>query len=203
MRNNGQYSILGRFYDILDYPSELMHYKPLRKKWISRIRHEEILEIGVGTGKNLPYYHHSSYVVGLDREKNMLSHAARKINQNKVNAKVALTLQKRLPWKMPKKKFTQIVATFVFCTMQNPEPVLEELSNWVDKGAKLLLFEYVRPKNIRVQTFVDLINPITIKLFGVDFTRKPTHEFFENNWEIIRKTDVVNDFIVVIEARKI
>ena len=75
-RKNGLYSILGRFYDIIDYPSELMHYRAMRKKWIAGFRNEEILEVGVGTGKNLPYYHNSNNVIGLDRVKSMLAHAA-------------------------------------------------------------------------------------------------------------------------------
>jgi demethylmenaquinone methyltransferase/2-methoxy-6-polyprenyl-1,4-benzoquinol methylase len=99
----------------------------MRKKWIANLRNEKILEIGVGTGKNLPYYHHTNDIVGLDREKNMLIHAVQRIRKKNVKANVNLTLQKSVPWKIPKKKYSQIVATFVFCTMNNPKKTLSEL----------------------------------------------------------------------------
>ena len=160
------------------------------------------MEIGVGTGKNLPYYHNSNYIVGLDREGNMLRHAADKIRKNQVKASASLTLQKILPWKMPKTKFSLIVATFVFCTMPDPKLVFDELDKWVEKGTKLLIFEYVRPTNGKAQSIVKFINPMTTKLFGVNFNRKPTHNYFENNWKIINRSDIVKDLIIVIEAIK-
>ncbi|OLS20398.1 MAG: Ubiquinone/menaquinone biosynthesis C-methyltransferase UbiE [Candidatus Heimdallarchaeota archaeon LC_2] len=200
MNNNGLYSFLGRFYDILDHPSELLHYRPMRKKWIVPLRNEKILEVGVGTGKNLPYYHHTNEVVGLDREKNMLMHAIHRIKNKKVKANVKLTLQKSVPWKLSKTQFSQIVATFVFCTMDNPTQVLTELSKWVEEGTKLLIFEYIRPSNTKMQYIVNMVNPLTTKLFGVNFDRKPTHQYFDDKWRIIRRTDIVKDFIIVIEA---
>lgn len=200
--SNGLYSILGRFYDVFDYPSELLYYKSMRKHWISKVQDEQVLEIGVGTGKNLPYYHNSNYIVGLDREGNMLRHAADKIRKNQVKANISLTLQKNIPWKMENTKFSLIVATFVFCTMPDPRLILNELNKWVEKGTKLLIFEYVRPTNRKAQTLVKLLNPFTTKLFGVNFNRKPTHDYFDNDWEIINRSDVVEDLIIVIEAIK-
>ena len=200
--NNGYYSKIGNFYDIFDYPSELLYYKSMRKHWISKVRNEHVLELGVGTGKNLPYYHHSNFVIGLDRERNMLRHAANRVRKNQVTVNISLTLQEMLPWKLPKSKFSLIVATFVFCTMINPKPILQELDKWVDKGTKLLIFEYVRPNNGKSQSLIKFLNPLTTKFFGVNFNRKPTHDYLENNWKIIKRTDVVKDFIIVIEALK-
>jgi ubiquinone/menaquinone biosynthesis C-methylase UbiE len=198
----GQYEVIGHFYDLFDYPFEVLLYKRMRKRWISNIRKESVLEIGVGTGKNIPYYHPSNNVIGLDRESNMIRHAFKRNSQNKIKSNVSLTLQKETPWKMPQKKFSQIVATFVFCTMSDPTPVLDEMTKWVNKGTKLLIFEYIKAKNPKFQSLINYINPITKSLFGVNFNRSPTHEYFNGEWEIVKRTDIVNDFIIVIEAVK-
>jgi hypothetical protein len=86
--------------------------------------------------------------------------------------------------------------------MDDPTHVLDEISNWVEQGTKLLIFEYLRPKNPKMQFIIKFVNPITTKLFGVNLERRPTHYFFGEQWKIIRRLDIVKDFIIVIEATK-
>lgn len=198
----GQYGIIGHFYDLFDFPFEVMLYKRMRQRWIANLRNEFVLEIGVGTGRNLPYYNYTNKIIGLDTERNMIRHAFKRNAKYKLNSNVSLTLQKEIPWKLPNKKFSQIVATFVFCTMSDPAPVFDELTNWVNKGTKLLIFEYIRPKKPKMQSIINSINPVTKSFFGVNFNRSPTHEYFNGDWKIVKRTDIVNDFIIVIEAVK-
>ncbi|MFQ5677566.1 MAG: hypothetical protein ACE5G1_16875, partial [bacterium] len=50
-----KYNITARFYDILDYPWE-RQYKRWRPGLVKDVR-GRVLEAGVGTGRNLKYYH--------------------------------------------------------------------------------------------------------------------------------------------------
>ncbi len=52
--NQKRYDVTAWFYDILDYPWELQY-----RKWRSGLLEDvsgEVLEAGVGTGRNLKYY---------------------------------------------------------------------------------------------------------------------------------------------------
>ncbi len=203
MKTVGLYHKIARIYDLLDYPSELLFYRHMRKQWINKLENEVILEIGVGTGKNLKYYKNSNTVIAVDSEIQMLIQAKRKLELSKIIVSdVNLLLQKNLPWKLPIKTFSTVIATFVFCTMDNPKPILNELLNWTKPGSKLILFEYVQSNNHVLKFFTTLINPITKKLFGFNFNRELTHDLLDHNWKITRITDIISDMLIVVEIER-
>ncbi|MHA2250792.1 MAG: hypothetical protein ACXAD7_10530 [Candidatus Kariarchaeaceae archaeon] len=111
-------------------------------------------------------------------------------------------LQDRIPWRLPQANFTTVVATFVFCTMSNPKPILDELLKWTSSGSKMILFEYITPKNSILKLITKIINPLTYKLFGVNFNREATHSYLNQNWELIRITPVVTDWLIVVEIKR-
>ncbi len=50
-----KYSKIAKLYDMLEWPIEVLVFKRLRKEAVS-YAYGHILEVGIGTGKNLPYY---------------------------------------------------------------------------------------------------------------------------------------------------
>ncbi|MCH7676651.1 class I SAM-dependent methyltransferase [candidate division KSB1 bacterium] len=65
-----KYDITGRFYDILDYPWE-RQYRRWRPGLLKDVR-GKALEAGVGTGRNLKYYHPGVKLTAVDLSKVML-----------------------------------------------------------------------------------------------------------------------------------
>jgi ubiquinone/menaquinone biosynthesis C-methylase UbiE len=50
-----KYSQIAKLYDLFEWPIEKLLFKKLRKEAVS-YTYGHVLEVGVGTGKNLPYY---------------------------------------------------------------------------------------------------------------------------------------------------
>ena len=77
-----RYNRISKFYDMMEKPMELI----ARNKWqielIKRIEGKKILEVGVGTGKNLQYYPGDVSVVGIDFSTEMLKRAKMKVGQS-------------------------------------------------------------------------------------------------------------------------
>ena len=71
-----KYDITAWFYDILDFPWELQ-YRHWRPGLLEEVR-GYVLEAGVGTGRNLPYYHREASVTGIDLSTAMLCRAAKR-----------------------------------------------------------------------------------------------------------------------------
>jgi len=61
MKNNltkeleGKYNLVSKLYDILDFPFEILRYKKIRQTVWKQCT-GKILDAGIGTGRNIPYY---------------------------------------------------------------------------------------------------------------------------------------------------
>jgi ubiquinone/menaquinone biosynthesis C-methylase UbiE len=69
-----RYDWYSRFYDKFEAPMEQIAFKYIREKVLGALS-GQILEIGVGSGKNLPYYRSSTRVIGIDISPQMLRKA--------------------------------------------------------------------------------------------------------------------------------
>ena len=80
LTNFQRYRRIARFYDLLDLPFERKRYRPLRPLMFQGLS-GHILDAGVGTGRNFPFYPPDATVVGIDISPAMLSEAERRLNE--------------------------------------------------------------------------------------------------------------------------
>ena len=68
-----KYDRMAKLYDLIETPMELLSFARWRSKAIDRAyTSQNILEIGTGTGKNLPYYKEKQQVFVVDISKKTL-----------------------------------------------------------------------------------------------------------------------------------
>jgi len=84
-RTQRRYDRLAFAYDILEAPLERLRFAEWRKRLRGRIVGPAVLEVGVGTGKNFPYYPSGKQVVGIDLSPHMLMRARRKASKLDLN----------------------------------------------------------------------------------------------------------------------
>src|SRR5256714_13982827 len=80
LTNFQRYRRIARFYDLLDRPLERKRYRPLRPLMFQGLS-GRILDAGVGTGRNFPFYPPGATVVGIDISPAMLAQAERRLNE--------------------------------------------------------------------------------------------------------------------------
>ena len=116
--------------------------------------HGRVLEIGAGTGLNLPYYDR-----GLDRlvltepDAGMARRLERRVERDKVGAEVVRTAAEELPF--ADASFDVAVSTMVLCTVPDPEAAAAELRRVLRPGGRLLYVEHLRADDDRLALWQD------------------------------------------------
>ena len=78
-----KYNRFSLFYDFIERPIEKKLFSKWRKELLKEVK-GRVLEIGVGTGKNFPYYNHEKVdLTAIDISKGMLNKAKKKINYSR------------------------------------------------------------------------------------------------------------------------
>ncbi len=137
-----RYNRLAKVYDLVDGLSELFFTRFKRQRLWSLVPAGRVLEIGVGTGKNMPYYPTHAEVTAIDLSDKMLAQARRRAAQRGVD--VALHEMDVQDLSFEENSFDAAVATWVFCSVPDPVRGLRELGRVVRPEGRIVLLDHVR-----------------------------------------------------------
>ncbi len=164
-----RYQRLSPIYDLMEGMAE-GRYRPWREKLWAMVRGPKILEVGVGTGKNMPYWPKRMQMTAIDLTPGMLEIAGRRARGFSLTADIRLGDVQSLDF--PDNIFDTAVATFVFCSVPDPVLGLRELARVVRPAGQVLLLEHVRSNNLVAGTLMDALNPIVVRIMGANINRR-------------------------------
>lgn len=128
------------YYDLILSPFERLAIHKWRRLLWSRIRGHRVLEVGTGTGMNIPHYPPNLHITALDKGEHFLKRARNRARHlNKPVDFVRGDVQS-LPFH--DKTFDTAVSTFLFCSVDNPTRGLTELHRVLKPGGLLLMLEH-------------------------------------------------------------
>ena len=110
-----------------------------------------VLEIGCGTGRNLPLYERP--VVAVDIELDALLKAKKRAP----NARLVLASAEALPFRPS--SFDAVVSSLVFCSVPNVPRGLGEIGRVLNQGGELHMMEHVRHESRFLGRLQDLVQP--------------------------------------------
>ncbi len=131
----------------------------------------EILEIGLGTGLNLPCYPPSvTAIVSAGPEPEVDARATRRAAARGMRVAHTPGDARRLPF--PAARFDTVVCTFVLCTVPEPARAVAELARVLRPEGRLLFLEHVIAAGGPRRAFQRLLNaPLRPLLCGCEVTR--------------------------------
>lgn len=163
-----KYNRMSAVYDLMESPMELFFYSKWRKEALSGLR-GMVLEVGVGTGKNLKYYPEDCSVIGIDNSEGMLEKAREKAEGMK---NVTLLLMDAEHLEFPDNSFDYVITTFVLCSVPDPVKALEEMHRVLKPDGEMINLEHMRSNNPLIAAYEDFINPISVALTGINVNRR-------------------------------
>lgn len=147
------------------------------RRWVCSRAAGRTLEVGVGTGTNLPLYGERARVVALDASAGMLTEARAKaagLATARAAPGPAGLLQAdagHLPF--ADEEFDSVVSTYVLCCVPDLPRALAEMVRVLRPGGSLLLADHVVSTSWPVRLGQRTLELLTVPLQGEHFTRRP------------------------------
>lgn len=141
------------------------------REWVCSRARGEILELAVGTGRNLPFYRPGVRLTGIELSPKMLEVARRRAQELNVEADLRPGDAAALPF--PDTTFDTVVATLALCTIPDDRRAVAEAARVLRPGGRLLLLEHVGSPMFPVRAVQALLNPLTVLLEGDHLLREP------------------------------
>ncbi|GIV80271.1 methyltransferase domain-containing protein [Litorilinea aerophila] len=186
-QTRARYQRIAPLYDWMEALAE-RRYQGWRERLWSLTRGPHILEVGVGTGKNMPFYPPGTEVTAIDLTPGMFKRAQRRAQA--LGVKVDLQLGDVQALNYPDDSFDDVVATFVFCSVPDPILGLQEIRRVLKPGGQLLLLEHVRSANPVLGTLMDLVNPLVVRVMGANINRRTVENVRASGLHLDRVEDL-------------
>lgn len=141
------------------------------RAWVCGQARGAVLEVAIGTGRNLAFYPAGARLTGIDISPAMLDIARR--TAASLGTDVELRVGDGQALEFADATFDTVVITVGLCTIPDDARAIAEAARVLRPGGLLLLLEHVRSALAPVRFLQVLAEPITARRFGDHLLREP------------------------------
>lgn len=120
---------------------------------------DSVLEVGIGTGLNLPLYPTTCRLTGIDLSQEMLDKAVERV-QTLTMPNVRLKVMDATSMDLGDDEFDKALATYTISAVPDPVAVLREMQRVVKPNGAIVILNHFRSKNPLVGWVEDRVAPL-------------------------------------------
>ena len=124
---------------------------------------DSVLEVGIGTGLNLPLYPPTCRLTGIDLSQEMLDKAIERVQELAMPG-VTLKVMDATAMDFADNEFDKAVATYTISAVPDPVAVLREMRRVVQPGGTLVILNHFRSERRLTGWIEDLVAPVCTRL---------------------------------------
>lgn len=137
----------------------------LRAEWIPHAR-GEVLEVGIGSGRNLPFYSREARrVIGVDPSVELQRMARERVDSGSLPVEF-LTQSAEEPLPLGAGSVDTVVMTWTLCSVPSALRALQEMRRVLKPGGQLIFIEHGRSPDSGVVAWQDRLTPIWKRFTG-------------------------------------
>ncbi len=152
------------------------------RRWVCSQASGDVLEVAIGTGRNLPYYPSSIRLTGVELSPAMLEIANRRAHE--LGRQVDLRLGDAQMLDFPAASFDTVVFTLALCSIPDDAKAVAEAKRVLRPGGRVLLLEHVRSRIRSVRAIQRAIQPLCLRFEGDHLLREPLVHFKAAGFEV-------------------
>ena len=169
-RVRGIYERMAPRYDAMIAIAERLLFADGRQ-WACGQATGDVLEVAIGTGRNLSFYPADVNLVGIDVSPNMLDLARERAQTLSRPVDLRVADAQQLPFAVA--TFDTVVATLTLCTIPDDGVAVREMARVLRPGGHLILVDHVASPKPAVRRVQRLLEPLMVRFMGDHLLREP------------------------------
>jgi len=170
------------------------------RQWVCAQATGDILEVAIGSGRNLPLYPQGIRLTGIDFSPVMLELARRQADQ--LGQEVDLRLGDAQALDLPDASFDTVVCTLSLCAIPDQRRAVAEMRRVLRPGGRLLLLDHVAAAPRWLRAIQWLLEQATRRLGGEYLLRRPLLQVQAEGFRIERRERSKLGIVERLAARK-
>jgi ubiquinone/menaquinone biosynthesis C-methylase UbiE len=141
------------------------------REWACSQVHGEVLELAVGTGRNLPHYRADVRLTGIELSPQMLEIGKKRAEE--LGREVDLRIGDAQALEFEDQSFDTVIITFGLCTIPDDRGAVSEAHRVLRSGGRLVLLEHVRSPSLPVRAAQRALDPLAVRFAADHLVRDP------------------------------
>lgn len=165
-----KYDAIARQYDRIEYAAEVILLSRRRRSWFERAT-GDVLEVAIGTGRNLPFYPSSCRITAVDISQGMMRIARERAEQ--LGKAVDFQVMEAENLRFPDDSFDTVTSSLSTCTFTDPVAALREMRRVCRPNGRILLIEHGRSSVSLAGWIQDRLADGHARRIGCHWNREP------------------------------